>query len=234
MAVPATINRLLVLQPIDIPVFHPIALRMVHLLADANFVIDDLVSTANDDQVLAGLILKMANSHVYSGRVKIETIKDALVRLGAYHVSNLAMASSQASLHASQNDFVNAEATAKLALAATAAGGTPNRGALEIILASQLRQKRQDDAVKTLETVVTYYDEPDEWGQIISFSLGTKGIKDLDALDIESAAGECFGHRGRRGVELHPLVKPGDRELHQNCSRKRRSFSRNRRISGMP
>jgi HD-like signal output (HDOD) protein len=107
MAVPTTIKRLLVLQPIDIPVFHPIALKMVLLLADANFVIDDLASTANDDQVLAGQILKMANSHIYSGRVKIETIKDALVRLGAYHVSNLAMASSQASLHASKNDFVN-------------------------------------------------------------------------------------------------------------------------------
>lgn len=107
MAVPLTIKRLLGLQPIDLPVFHPIALKMVHLLADADFELDELVSTANDDQVLAGQILKMANSHVYSGRVKIETIRDALVRLGAYHVSNLAMASSQAAIHASNNAFVN-------------------------------------------------------------------------------------------------------------------------------
>jgi HD-like signal output (HDOD) protein len=107
MAVPITIKRLLVLQPIDLPVFHPIALKMVHLLEDADFELDELVSTANDDQVLAGQILKMANSHVYSGRVKIETIRDALVRLGAYHVSNLAMSSSQAAIHASKNSFVN-------------------------------------------------------------------------------------------------------------------------------
>jgi HD-like signal output (HDOD) protein len=107
MAIPLTLKRLLALQPIDLPVFHPIALKMVHLLADENFAIDDLVSTANDDQVLAGQILKMANSHVYSGRVKIETIKDAIIRLGAYHVSNLAMAASQAALHVSKNDFVN-------------------------------------------------------------------------------------------------------------------------------
>ena len=107
MAIPLTIKRLLALQPIDLPVFHPIALRMVHMLANTDFVMDDLVSTANDDQVLAGQILKMANSHVYSGRVKLKTIKDALVRLGAYHVSNIAMASSQASLHASNNYFVN-------------------------------------------------------------------------------------------------------------------------------
>ena len=107
MAVPITIKRLLGLQPIDLPVFHPIALKMVHLLADVNFIVDDLVSVSNEDQVLAGQILKMANSHAYSGRVKIETVKDALIRLGAYHVSNLAMAASQAALHASKNDFVN-------------------------------------------------------------------------------------------------------------------------------
>jgi HD-like signal output (HDOD) protein len=107
MTVPITIKRLLALQPIDIPVFHPIALKMVQLLADTNFVVDELVSLSNNDQVLAGQILKMANSHMYSGRVKVETIKDALVRLGAYHVSNLAMAASQSALHASENDFVN-------------------------------------------------------------------------------------------------------------------------------
>lgn len=107
MAVPVTIKRLLVLQPIDLPVFHPIALKMVHLLSDPDFEIGDLVITANEDQVLAGQILKMANSHVYSGRVKIDTVRDALVRLGAYHVSNLAMASSQAALHASAHEFVN-------------------------------------------------------------------------------------------------------------------------------
>ncbi|MEI6205565.1 MAG: HDOD domain-containing protein [Desulfuromonadales bacterium] len=107
MAVPVTIKRLLVLQPIDLPVFHPIALKMVHLLENPDFVISDLVSTANDDQVLAGQILKMANSHLYSGRIKVETVKDAFVRLGAYNVSNLAMAASQAALHVSKNEFVN-------------------------------------------------------------------------------------------------------------------------------
>ena len=107
MAVSLTIRRLLVLQPIDLPVFHPIALKLMQLLGDVNFKVSDLVSTANDDQVLAGQILKMANSHVYSGRVKVETIKDALIRLGAQHVSNLAMAASQSALHVSKNIFVN-------------------------------------------------------------------------------------------------------------------------------
>jgi HD-like signal output (HDOD) protein len=107
MAIPATIKRLLALQPIDLPVFHPIALKIVHQLEHADFAINDLVATANEDQVLVGQILKMANSHAYSGRVRVETIKDAIIRLGAYHVSNIAMAASQAALHVSRNDFVN-------------------------------------------------------------------------------------------------------------------------------
>lgn len=108
MPISLTIRRLLSIQPIDLPVFHPIALKLIHLLSDQNFTIDELASTANDDQALAGQILNMANSSSYSGRVKVETIKDALIRLGAHHVSNLAMAASQAALHASHNSTVNA------------------------------------------------------------------------------------------------------------------------------
>jgi HD-like signal output (HDOD) protein len=108
MPISLTIRRLLSIQPIDLPVFHPIALKLIHLLSDLNFTIDELASTANDDQALAGQILNMANSSSYSGRVKVETIKDALIRLGAHHVSNLAMAASQAALHASHNSTVNA------------------------------------------------------------------------------------------------------------------------------
>jgi HD-like signal output (HDOD) protein len=107
MPISLTIRRLLSIQPIDLPVFHPIALKLIHLLSDHNFTIDELASTANDDQALAGQILKMANSSSYIGRVKVETIKDALIRLGAHHVSNLAMAASQAALHSSNNSTVN-------------------------------------------------------------------------------------------------------------------------------
>jgi HD-like signal output (HDOD) protein len=108
MPISLTIRRLLSIQPIDLPVFHPIALKLIHLLSDFNFTIDELANTANDDQALAGQILKMANSSSNIGRVKVETIKEALIRLGAHHVSNLSMAASQAALHASNNSTVNA------------------------------------------------------------------------------------------------------------------------------
>jgi HD-like signal output (HDOD) protein len=107
MALSMTLRRLLSIQPVTLPVFHPIALKLVHLLSDCDFTIDELTDTANDDQALAGQILNMANSSSFSGRVKVETIKDALIRLGAHHVSNLAMAASQAALHVSEREVVN-------------------------------------------------------------------------------------------------------------------------------
>jgi HD-like signal output (HDOD) protein len=108
MALSITIRRLLSIQPLNIPVFHPIALRLLHLLSDHNFTIAELTDTVNEDQALAGQILNLANSSSHIGRVKVETIKDALVRLGAHHVSSLAMAASQAAVHVSDSELVNA------------------------------------------------------------------------------------------------------------------------------
>jgi len=107
MALSLTIRRLLTTQPVDLPVFHPIAVKLQQLLATADYKIDEVIALANEDQSLAGQILKLANSTVYIGRVRTETIKDAVIRLGAHQVSNLAMAASQASLHVSENPVLN-------------------------------------------------------------------------------------------------------------------------------
>ncbi|HJV34883.1 HDOD domain-containing protein [Geomonas sp.] len=107
MALSLTIRRLLTIQPIELPVFHPIAIKLQHLLETPNFKMDEVIDLANEDQSLAGQILKMANSTIYIGRVRTETIKDAVIRLGAQQVANLAMAASQASLHASENIVIH-------------------------------------------------------------------------------------------------------------------------------
>ncbi|HJV66627.1 MAG TPA: HDOD domain-containing protein [Geomonas sp.] len=107
MALSLTIRRLLTIQPIELPVFHPIAIKLQHLLETPNFKMDEITDLANEDQSLAGQILKMANSTIYIGRVRTETIKDAVIRLGAQQVANLAMAASQASLHVSENRVIN-------------------------------------------------------------------------------------------------------------------------------
>lgn len=107
MPLSLTIRRLLTTQPIELPVFHPIAVRLQLLLETQDFKTEEVVALATEDQSLAGQILKMANSTVYMGRVRTETIKDAVIRLGAQQVSNLAMAASQAGLHVSDNKVLN-------------------------------------------------------------------------------------------------------------------------------
>src|SRR5215469_9949272 len=71
-----------------------------------------------------------------------------------------------------QNDFANAQTMAKKALDATPPGQAPNLGALEIMLSAQVKANHQDQAIATLEQIVTYYDDPDDWGQLIGVSLG--------------------------------------------------------------
>jgi HD-like signal output (HDOD) protein len=107
MPVSRTILRLITNQPIDLPVFHPIAIKLQILLETADYTMADVIELISEDQVLSGQILKMANSTVYIGRVRTETIKDAVIRLGAHHVSNLAMAVSQSGLHVSSNKVIN-------------------------------------------------------------------------------------------------------------------------------
>jgi len=82
------------------------------------------------------------------------------------------------------NDFANAEAMSQKALDATPAGQPPNRAALEIKLGAQIKAKHEADALNTLETIVTYYDDPDDWGQIIDNSMGVHGIKNMEAVHI--------------------------------------------------
>ena len=107
MPLSLTIRRLLSTQPIDLPVFHPIAVRILHLLQTPDFTMTQITDLANEDQSLAGQILKMANSPMYIGRVRTETIKEAVVRLGGQEIANLSMAASQASLHNSENRTIN-------------------------------------------------------------------------------------------------------------------------------
>lgn len=107
MPLSLTIRRLLSTQPIDLPVFHPIAVSILHLLQTPDYTMSQVTELANEDQSLAGQILKMANSPLYIGRIRTETVKEAVVRLGGQEIANLSMAASQASLHASDNPTIN-------------------------------------------------------------------------------------------------------------------------------
>jgi HD-like signal output (HDOD) protein len=94
-------------QPIELPVFNSVALELLQLLANPDNEIKDVIEIINKDQALSIQILRMANSSAYAGRYKSETIKDSVNRLGARQITNLAMAASQAALHASRIPVVN-------------------------------------------------------------------------------------------------------------------------------
>ena len=103
MPVSLDIRHFLATQPIDLPVFNPVALNILQLTSDPDTDIEDVVRGINEDQSLSAQILKVANSPVFMGLSKMETIKASVIRLGSRQVANLAMTASQASLHASDN-----------------------------------------------------------------------------------------------------------------------------------
>lgn len=108
MAISLELKQILSIQPVDLPVFHPVALDLMMIVSDPYSEIDDIIRVINEDQALSAHVLKMANSSAYMGLIKTETIKDSVIRLGARQITSLAVAASQASLHTSDNIIVNA------------------------------------------------------------------------------------------------------------------------------
>lgn len=100
------IQDLLISQPIDIPVFHEVALRLQQMMNDHSYRIDEAIKLVNEDTVLAAEMLKQANTTYNSGKAPITTIKNAIIRLGSQQVVNLAFTASMASTK-SENPRIN-------------------------------------------------------------------------------------------------------------------------------
>lgn len=94
-------------QPINIPVFHEIALRLQQMVQDDTYRIEDVIRSVNEDIALATEMLRQANSTYYSGKEPITTLKNAIVRLGSQQVANLAFTASMATTK-SDNPVINA------------------------------------------------------------------------------------------------------------------------------
>ncbi|MEI9991292.1 MAG: hypothetical protein WDM86_14750 [Rhizomicrobium sp.] len=154
----------------------------------------DKASTLHNATLLAN------QSRHYDKAIKYGT---AFIALGGPPDPTIIATLSQAYYFA--NDFDNAAAFAQKAIDATPAGQPPNRGALEIKLGALIKGKKEAEAVATLETIVTYYDDADDWGQIIDNSMGVRGIKDIEALHIY-----------RLRLVTHASGQPGDYTLPAN------------------
>jgi len=90
------IQKLLLSQPCTIPVFHEVALRLLHMMKDHSYRIEEAIKLVNEDAALASVMLKHANTSFHSGKEPITTIKNAIVRLGSHQVVNLAFTASMA------------------------------------------------------------------------------------------------------------------------------------------
>lgn len=91
----------------ELPVFHTVAVKLQQLLSSSSFEIADIIELIGEDQSLSGRVLKVANSSYYAGLNKIATIKDAIIRLGAQEIANMAMLASQFEFYNSPNETLN-------------------------------------------------------------------------------------------------------------------------------
>lgn len=91
----------------DLPVFHSVAVKLQQLLSTRSFEIDDIIELIGEDQSLSSRVLKVANSSYYAGLTQIATIKDAIIRLGAQEIANMAMLASQFEFYQSPNETLN-------------------------------------------------------------------------------------------------------------------------------
>lgn len=78
-------------------------------------------------------------------------------------------------------DYASAQTQAQKNIdAAKAAGKLPVRTDFEIVMSSQVQQKNQAGAEQTLEQMVATFNDPKDWAQMLSVSLGIKGMRDID------------------------------------------------------
>jgi HD-like signal output (HDOD) protein len=92
----------------SVPVFHAVAIRLQHVLARPDFSIDDVHQLINADPGLASQVLRASNSAFYSGLSKVSTVREAIIRLGAREVANLAMLTTQQDQYKSNEPTFNA------------------------------------------------------------------------------------------------------------------------------
>jgi putative nucleotidyltransferase with HDIG domain len=91
----------------ELPVFNPIALDLLQLLAEPDINYFEVIRTIKEDEALSAQVLKMSNSPSYAGRIRCETIEHSAIRLGTQQIANLAIAASHSSLHSSGNLMVH-------------------------------------------------------------------------------------------------------------------------------
>ena len=83
------------------------------------------------------------------------------------------------------NDFVNAVAAAKAAVASEIASNMkPSEDVLGLLLNAQIKTMDEGGARQTLDQLATISTRPEVWGQVMDFALGAMGITDHQLLNL--------------------------------------------------
>jgi len=75
----------------DLPTLPSVAMRLMELMQNVNAPIGKISETVMNDPVMAAKFLRMANSAMYGGKTKIESVHHAVTRLGLNTVKNVVM-----------------------------------------------------------------------------------------------------------------------------------------------
>lgn len=95
--------KALATDTLQLPAFPSVALKLQQALNDRNTRVADLEKMIVGDQALASQILRVANSAFYKGLQPVNTVQQAIIRLGIRQVAMLAMAVSQRSLYTTRS-----------------------------------------------------------------------------------------------------------------------------------
>lgn len=81
-------------KEIDVPMLPEVANKVMRLTQDKNSVTTDLAKLIQSDQVLAGHVMRIANSALYSPNTKLVSLQQAISRLGMGIIGEIALAAS--------------------------------------------------------------------------------------------------------------------------------------------
>lgn len=79
---------------IDVPMLPEVAGRVVQLAQDPNSSASALANLIQSDQILAGHVMRVANSALYSPNASLVSLQQAIARLGMKLISEIALAAS--------------------------------------------------------------------------------------------------------------------------------------------
>lgn len=167
MAIPKLTKDIITSQPIVIPVFHEVAIKLLQMMNDNSYKVDEVIILVHEDPALASQMFKQANSIYYSGNTPITTIKNAIIRLGSQQIVNIAFSASMSNTK-SNNPVINthmkklwnhchavAKTSAYLALKISHDKKLPELSHDEVYLAGLLHDVGKLYLLKVIDSLIT-------------------------------------------------------------------------------